>query len=319
MTSGRIVVVGSIAYDRIFDFPGRFADVILPEKVHVLNVSFTVDRIKESFGGTAGNIAFTLALLGVPAAVVGSVGHDFAAYRTWLRRHRVDLSALRTVADQATAAAYVITDRDDNQISAFQLGASSVPAVGQAAARRRLRRATYAILSPGNPRDMVAAVRQLTQWRVPYLFDPGQTLPILSTTQLRAIVRRADGFISNDYELDLMVKRSGWSRAKLTKLVRYLVTTLGAKGSVVQQGSKQVRIPVARPRAVVDPTGAGDAYRAGLVAGLVNGHSLMTAATMGAVASVYTVELPGTQTHHFSQADFVRRWRRNVHQPLTLR
>ncbi|MBI4426492.1 MAG: carbohydrate kinase family protein [Candidatus Kerfeldbacteria bacterium] len=313
-----IVVVGSIAYDRIFDFPGRFAEVILPEKVHLLNVSFTVDQIQESFGGTAGNIAYTLRLFGVPTALVGSVGHDFAAYRVKLSRQRVDLGAVQTVSGRATAAAYMITDRDDNQISAFQLGALAVPAVAQAAARHRLRRAAYAVLSPGNPKDMVLAAQQLVRFRVPYLFDPGQTLPVLSAAQLRALVRQADGFISNDYELDLMIKRSGWPRSRLEKLVRYLVTTFGAKGSVVRHGSHQIHIPIARPRAIVDPTGAGDAYRAGLIAGLVSGQSLITAAKMGAVASVYTVERRGTQTHRFSRSEFSKRFRANFRQPLTL-
>ncbi|MBI4089764.1 MAG: carbohydrate kinase family protein [Candidatus Kerfeldbacteria bacterium] len=304
-----VVVVGSIAYDRIFDFPGRFRQAILPDKIHQLSVSFTVQDVQESFGGTAGNISYTLRLLGRPVIPIGSVGTDFSNYRAWLERSRIELAGIRRVPGKRTAAAYVITDRDDNQISAFQLGALSVPALAMSSIAKLLPTAIYGIIAPGNPRDMLLASRQFSRLKVPYLFDPGQSLPILSSQDIRAMLDRADGLISNDYELELLCRRARVKPRALASQVRYVVTTLGPRGSVVQQGSSRVRIPAAKPRTVVDPTGAGDAYRAGLVAALVRGQSLVTAAKMGAVASVYTVELPGTQTHRFTVADFARRYR----------
>lgn len=318
MRDNGVIVTGSLAYDRIFDFPGRFADVILPGRIHVLNASFTVDDVRESFGGTAGNIAYTLRLLRCPVAIVGTVGQDFQPYARWLRRRKIDTRGIVTVPQKPTAAAYIVTDRDDNQLSAFQPGAMAGEARSNAAFLGRLiGRARYAIVAPGNVSAMVRYVRQYQKAGLPYLFDPGQVIPVFSRSELKFCLRRAAGVVSNDYELSLLMKRSGIGESALLRTVEYLITTFGPRGATVRSPTRRWRIVAAHPRSELDPTGAGDAFRAGFVAGVLRGLPLLVAARMGAVASAYTVEQYGTQTHFFSLPSFARRYKENYHEVLS--
>ncbi len=319
MSKQSVIVSGSLAYDRIFNFPGRFSEVILPKKIHILNVSFNVSQVQESFGGTAGNIAYTLRLLGLPVSVISAVGSDGQHYFTHLRQARVDSSAVVVSREKRTASAHIITDRDDNQITAFQIGALAVRAWrNRAVLRRLLWSARYAVLAPGNTADMLALAQACIRHQVDYLFDPGQILPVLSKSNIRFLHSHAAGFISNDYELDLAIHRSGFNRNIFLRRVPFVVTTLGSDGVRCQSGAKTIRVKAARPRSEIDPTGAGDAFRAGFVAGLTKGKTLETALKMGAVASVYTVEKRGTQTHTFTHAAFRNRYRQNYRESLLL-
>jgi len=309
-----VLVAGSLAYDRIFNYPGRFSDAILPNELHVLNVSFTVGNVRESFGGTAGNIAYSLRLLGVPVSIVGEVGSDFAPYKTWLRRHGVGLERIRRIPKDRTAAAYVITDQDDNQIAAFQLGAMSHPSpVGPIPPSVR-----FGLVSPGNTTTMMNLARACHRAGIPFLFDPGQVIPIFRREALSWLARECSGIIGNDYEMKLISKRLNRKLDAIRSRPEFSITTLGGRGSIVTRKGKHVRIPAARPDSTLDPTGAGDAYRAGFIAGLIRGFDLPTAARMGAVASVYTVERFGTQTHRFTSSTFSRRYRENFDEIIHL-
>ncbi len=314
-----VAVSGSLAFDRIFDYPGRFRDAINPKKLHLLNVSFMVRSVKESYGGTAGNIGYSLALLGAKPMVIGSVGNDFGRYRGWLSRHGVGCSQVLVRRSMTTASAYIITDKDDNQISVFHSGAlsSGISATG-GTLRQALRSVHYAIIAPDDPVSMVRMSARCRTAGVPYLFDPGQQLTSVTREQLRKMLVHADGVVSNDYELSLLLDRSGMSLTALRATVRYVVTTLGAKGSIVHHGRTSYRIPPVRPKSIIDPTGAGDAYRAGFVRGLLATGSFSIAGRMGSLASAYTVERHGTQTHEYSVTRFIRRYRSSFSTPLSL-
>lgn len=319
MPNRRVLVFGSLAYDRIFDYPNRFRDAILPSQVHVLNVSFTVSDVRESYGGTAGNIAYTLRLLGVPTSVVSAVGKDFGRYRSWLRRQLVDLRGVTESRQRETAAAYIITDRDDNQISAFQLGAMIDPLPGRTILNRILSTTSLAILAPGNVISMVKLGKALRRAKIPYIFDPGQVLPMLSTSQLRRLIRGSAGLVSNDYELKLLLHRLRLNESALARMTRFIVTTLGSKGARLVTSTRRQFVRPGRPSSVVDPTGAGDAFRSGFIAGYIQNYDLPACVRMGNVAALYTVEMAGTQTHTFSRPSFRRRYQATYHEKLLLK
>jgi adenosine kinase len=302
----QILITGSLAYDRIMEFPGRFGDHILPEKIHILNVCFTVEGLQENFGGTAGNIAYNLALLGEKPLVVAAVGRDFGRYRRWMEEHKLPLTGVREVQQEFTAGAYITTDKDDNQITGFNPGAMKHPAAysldGCDAAD------TLAIISPGNAEDMLGYSRQYKERGIRYIFDPGQQIPILPPDDLAEMVDGAHILISNDYELEMIQKATGMSKDQVIAKTGCLITTLGEKGSIICEGSPdEVRVGAAKARRVKDPTGAGDAYRAGLIKGLVTGRTMEQAAALGAVCASFAVEELGTQEHSFSQQEFSAR------------
>lgn len=309
-----IIISGSLAFDRIMDFQGRFRDHILPDKIHALNVSFHAHTFRESYGGTAGNIAYSLGLLGERPVVMGSAGRDFGAYQNWLSRHNVKLTYVKKVRTAATASAFIITDQDDNQIAAFSPGAMNVP--GQKIPAGMLGAQTLAIIAPGNLHDMQMYAAQYRKSRTRYIFDPGQQITSFTGQKLRTCLNGAYTFISNDYELALVLKLSGWSMKKLLSMIPIVVTTLGSKGSIIRTAGTSFRIPVAKPKNTSDPTGAGDAFRAGFIKGLQLGLPLEKAGRLGAVVSVYTVEAYGTQTHVFTQLMVRERYYANFSQRL---
>ena len=309
----QIFVSGSLAYDRIMDFPGRFVDHILPEKIHILNVCFMVNGLTERFGGTAGNIAYNLALLGEKPVILATAGKDFGPYREWLTSLGLPLMGIKEIPQEFTAGAYITTDLSDNQITGFNPGAMKHPSeykldgVDPAAA--------LAIVAPGSLEDMLAYTRAYKARGVPYIFDPGQSIPAWGGAELKEMAAGALALIVNDYELEMFRQKTGLNETDLLKLTPTLLTTRGETGSYLLTATGREDFPAVRVGQVLDPTGAGDAYRAGLLKGLALGLSWPTAARLGAVLASFCVEQQGTQEHRLDDAAFWARYRQNFGAP----
>lgn len=306
-TAGKLLVSGSLAYDWIMNFPGEFGQHILPTEVHNLNISFYLNSLKRSDGGTAGNIAYSLALLGEKPMVLGVVGEDFAVYGRRLAALGVNVRAVKTVTGVRTAAAYIITDQQDNQIAAFYPG--PLPSSYADWALRSVKKIRLAIIAADDKKRMLQYAAAYQNLACPYIFDAGQALIAFSASELRFCLKAADIFIGNDYEIKWTGNKLGLNLSGLNHLVKNIIITKGARGSEIYQSGKKTIVKAARPKNSSDPTGAGDAYRAGLIKGLLSGYDLKTCAQMGAVAAVYTVEKAGTQTHSFNWVEFQRRYR----------
>jgi len=308
-----ILVSGSLAYDSIMVFPDYFKNHILPDKIHNINVSFLVDGLKVNYGGTAGNIAYSLALLGERPRVLATAGKDFAEYGSWLSKNGVDVSGIKIISEKFTALAHIVTDKGDNQITAFYPGAMKHSA---GKLKKEFLKNSLAIISPGCLEDMRNYLAIYKKNKIPYIFDPGQQITILSKKELTQGISGAKVFISNDYELSLVTQKTGLDENDIINQVEILVTTLGEKGSVIKTKTEKYEIPVAKPKAVKDPTGAGDAYRSGFVKGLIAGLPLAKCGRLAAVVSAYTVETYGTQTHKFTMEDARRRYKQNFRENL---
>ena len=303
----QILVSGSVAYDRIMDFPGKFADHILPEKIHILNVCFVVDSLKEKFGGTAGNIAYNLALLGEKPLILAAAGKDFDRYEAWLSKHGLPVSGIRYIEEELTAGAYITTDMSGNQITGFNPGAMKYPSLQQVEGLNP--RETLAIVAPGNVGDMIGYSRIYKQDKIPYIFDPGQQISVMSGEQLVEMITGSELLISNDYELEMIIQATGLGKGELLERTKAIISTLGENGSLLYSQQDEVAIHAAKALQVLDPTGAGDAYRAGLIKGLVMEKELADAARMGATCASYAVERYGTQEHSFTNEGF---WARHL-------
>ena len=300
------LICGSIAFDSVMVFQGRFRDHILPDRIHLLNVSFLVPSLRRNFGGCAGNIAYNLALLGGSGAPMATVGHDFAPYGAWLRERSVDLTHVRVIEDEYTAQAFITTDLDDNQITAFHPGAmghSHVNRVPEAAG------ITLGVVAPDGRDGMVQHAAQFAEAGVPLLFDPGQGLPMFGGQELLDFVAKSTWIAVNDYEGQLLVERTGFSLRELAQRVRALIVTRGAEGSVIHADGRQILIPAVRPEAIVDPTGCGDAYRAGLIYGLQNGLDWETTGRIASLMGAIKIAYAGTQHHRFTRDEFEQRFR----------
>jgi adenosine kinase len=301
----RIIVSGSLAYDRIMDFPGNFSDHILPEKIHVLNVCFQVNGMKEKFGGTAGNIAYALTLMGEKPGISATIGRDYHPYFEWLVKNEISTESIRIIEDEFTASAYITTDQSDNQITGFNPGAmrySSCLDFDKLDPKE-----TLVIVSPGNLEDMVNYPRVCKARGIDYLFDPGQSLPVLDAKDLVQAIEGCRILISNDYELDLIMSKTGLNKRALLGRARAIIVTLGELGSQVSLREGEMNIPAVTPKTVEDPTGAGDSYRGGLMSGLVRGMDIAQCARMGSVCASFAVECYGTQEYRFSPEEFSER------------
>jgi adenosine kinase len=300
-----IVVSGSLAYDRIMVFPGHFADHILPEKIHVLNVCFQVDGMTERFGGTAGNIAYALTLMGEKPTISATIGSDHQRYFEWLARNGISTAGIRIIEDEFTAGAYITTDKADNQITGFNPGAMKYPAAMDFDGLNPAD--TVVIVAPGNLEDMVGYPCGCRETGIDYIFDPGQSLPMWGASELTRSIEGCRILISNDYELDLIMSKTGLTRRDLLNRAGAIITTFGELGSRVSTLDREIRVSAATPRKVVDPTGAGDAYRGGLISGLVRGEDIEQCARMGSVCASFAVECCGTQDYTFSREEFNER------------
>lgn len=312
-----ILVTGSLAYDYIMNFPGSFGDHILPEKIHVLNLSFMVETLRKSFGGTAGNIAYTLALLGEKPAVLGYAGEDFSEYDKFLRKAGVDTTLIRINVAKSTASAFVMTDQNDNQITGFYPGAITENK-DLRFKNIDLKIDDFVVISPDDPDAMINYARECQKLKLKYLFDPGMQLPRLPDEDLKLGVMGAEVLIGNDYEMSLIKSRLWMENDDLLKHAKVLITTLGEKGAEILTKDSKIMIDAAKPNEVLDPTGAGDCFRAGFLAGYLKGFDLKTCGQMGAVASCYTVEKYGTTTHSFTIPEFEARYRENYNEGLDL-
>lgn len=304
-----IYLSGSMAYDRIMDFPGRFSDYILPEKIHILNVCFNVNGLVEKFGGTAGNIAYSLSLLKEKPRILATIGKDCHSYFDWLRKNNIPVDGIRIIDDEFTAGAYITTDMADNQITGFNPGAMKYPS--NCSLDGSSPESSLTLIAPGNLQDMIRYAGICREKEIRYICDPGQSLTKWEAAQLIEWLKGAMALISNDYELEMIMKITGMDKKGLSGLTTFVITTLGEKGSLVSAADFEAYIPAAKAGSVVDPTGAGDAYRAGLIKGIAEGKDIVTAGRMGAVAAVYAVEKYGTQEHFFTYEDFLERYRSN--------
>lgn len=305
---GGVAVTGSVAYDHIMNFTGKFKDHILADKLHILNVSFLVDGLKRLRGGCAANIGHALSLHGLRPRLVAAVGSDFDEYRRWLEGRNFDLAGTKVHQDLLTASCFITTDRDNNQITGFYPGA-----MGRAAectiAGLPGPRPELVVVSPNDPGAMKAVPEECRKLGVPFAYDPGQQVIALSGDDLKQGLQGAKLLFTNDYELAMVQQKTGLDLEGLQERVEIVVTTLGEKGSRVHaRGEAPVEIPVAKVKAVVDPTGAGDAYRGGFIKGLLTGADWATCGRLGALTASYCVESHGTNNYTFDAATFGRRF-----------
>ena len=302
------LICGSFAYDNIMVFPDYFKNHILPEKVHILNVSFMVPELRREFGGCAGNIAYNLMLLGGEGHPMGTVGQDFTPYARWMDAQNISRKFVTHVTGQFTAQAYITTDLDDNQITAFHPGAMTCShhnKVSDAAG------VTLGIVSPDGRDGMIQHAQQFAEAGIPFIFDPGQGMPMFDGSDLLQFVKQATWVCLNDYEWQLLQERTGLTIDEVTAKVKALIITHGAKGSLIHTREGTLEIAPATVGDVLDPTGCGDAYRAGLLYGLLNGLELATTGRIASLMGAIKIEAHGTQNHRFSCEEFADRFAEN--------
>ncbi len=299
------LICGSFAYDNIMVFGDRFKNHILPDQVHILNVCFLVPEMRREFGGCAGNIAYGLKLLGGKPLPMATVGQDFAPYRAWMERCGIDDSYVTEVDNTFTAQAYITTDLDDNQITAFHPGAMGF---AHRNAIDEVADVTLGIVSPDGREGMIEHAAQFAAADIPFIFDPGQGLPMFSGEELTNFIEQATWVTVNDYEWQLLQEKTGLSVAEITDRVEALIVTRGAKGSVIYSNGDEYLIPTVTPSEINDPTGCGDAYRAGLIYGLNQGLDWEISGRIASLMGSIKIEHNGTQNHQFTLEEFRQRY-----------
>ena len=307
MTTKNIVITGSIAYDYLMSFPGRFREMLLADQLEHVSLSFLVDSLKRQRGGTAPNIAYTLALLGGRPKVMATAGQDFRDYRAWLEQVGVDTSAIVEVEDEYTASFFVSTDLDHNQIASFYTGAMAY--AGRLTFAQYAADADLAIISPNDPGAMQAYADECRQLGIAFIYDPSQQTVRLSGQELRAGLEGCALLTINEYEFNLILERTGLDEERLCTKIGGLLVTRGAKGSRLLVDGQEYYIPVVPPQKIVEPTGVGDAFRAALMRGMQLNLPWDVCGRMGSVAATYVLEQVGTQNHFFTPAEFVARYR----------
>lgn len=303
----RVLVTGSLAYDFILTFPGRFQEHILPDKLHMINVSFLVDRVTKQRGGCAGNVAYTLALLGERPRVLAAAGNDFAPYAGWLSDHGIDLEHVKVFDHEMTATCFITTDQSHNQFTGFYPGAMShAKELSLEAAAGGME---VIIVSPDDPEAMKRHCTAAQKASGKFVYDPSFQVIAMDGEFLWEGAKGAYALILNDYEFSVFLEKTGKTIEELHQEIEVLVVTLGEKGSrIMKRGEAEVLVSPVATDAAVDPTGCGDAYRGGFLTGLVNGCSLQECGQLGSVASVFVVEQYGTQSHSYTMADFAKRY-----------
>ena len=295
------LICGSLAYDTIMVFEDRFRNHILPDKVHMLNVAFLVPAMRREFGGCAGNIAYNLKLLGGDPVPMATVGADFAPYRAHFDRLGINLAHVRELDDHFTAQAFITTDLDDNQITAFHPGAMMESFRNHV---RDVQGVRFGIVAPDGKAAMIQHAQQFAEQGIPFVFDPGQAMPLFNGQEFRHFIEMADFVTVNDYESELLQERTGWSVKEIASRVDAYIVTRGAMGSLIHSRDETITIPAAVPRNLADPTGCGDAYRAGLIYGLTNEFDLPTVGRIASLMGALKIEHAGTQNQSFTLDEF---------------
>jgi len=298
------LICGSMAFDTIMVFGDRFRNHILPDKIHMLNVSFLVPQMRREYGGCAGNIAYNLRLLGDVGYPMATVGRDFDPYRQWLTQAGVPADYIKVIESEHTAQAFITTDLDDNQITAFHPGAMQHSHVNKIPDAKGI---ALGVVAPDGRDGMVQHAEQFAAAGIPFIFDPGQGLPMFAGEDLARFVEQATWVTVNDYEWQLVRQKTGWTVRDMTERVEALIITRGANGSIIHTKGGELEIPCAQPKAVIDPTGCGDAYRAGLIHGLLHGLDWETTGRIASLMGAIKIESRGTQNHRFTQAEFEQR------------
>ncbi len=299
------LICGSIAYDIIMVFHDHFKNHILPEKIHILNVSFLVPDMRREFGGCAGNIAYNLQMIGGAPLIMAAVGDDYQPYSRRLKNLDLVQTHVRLVEDTFTAQAFITTDLADNQITAFHPGAMNFSHQNHVADAKDVE---LGIVAPDGRDGMVQHAREFYESGIPFLFDPGQGLPMFSGEELLDFIKKADYITVNDYEGQLLQERTGYALEGLAKLVKGLVITKGSQGSVIYSNGKQIEIPCVKSDMEVDPTGCGDAYRAGLLYGIANEMDWQTTGQLGSLMGALKITQRGGQNHSFSSDEIGQRY-----------
>ena len=302
-----VLICGSMAYDHIMVFPDQFKNHILPEKVHILNVSFLVPEMRREFGGCAGNIAFNLNLLepglGLPMATVGK---DFAPYAQWMDTHKVGRCFIKVIDEAFTAQAFITTDLDDNQITAFHPGAMNDSHVNHV---NQVQDCKLGIISPDGRDGMIQHATQFAEAGIPFIFDPGQGMPMFNGDELVDFIEKASWLTVNDYEWQLMQERTGLDAKRISQRLEALIITRGGEGSEIHTNGETYNIPSASPERIADPTGCGDAYRAGLLYGLTHEMDWETTGRIASLMGAIKIERHGTQNHAFTLDEFKARFK----------
>lgn len=302
------LICGSIAYDTIMVFRDRFQNHILPDQLHILNVAFLVPDMRREFGGCAGNIAYTLNLLGGDPLIMATVGDDYQPYSYRLEKLRLSQEHVRKVPDTFTAQAFITTDLDDNQITAFHPGAMDCSHENHVHDARGVK---LGIVAPDGREGMLQHAREFHTAGIPFVFDPGQGLPMFNPGELDEFVNMASYIAVNDYEGQMLQERTGKKLEVLARQVKALVVTLGARGSLIMTDGGRIDIPNVRAEAVVDPTGCGDAYRAGLLHGIAEGLDWPTTGRLASLLGAIKIAKRGGQNHHFTRDEIAQRYREN--------
>jgi adenosine kinase len=306
----RIVLTGSIAYDYIMTFPGKFSDHLLPDRLDRISLSFLVDSLSRQRGGIAANIAYTLALLGDRPMILATAGEDFGEYRQWLEAHGVDTSTVRQVEGKLTASFFVNTDQANAQIASFYTGAMAD------AAELRLAdlplRPDLVVISPNDPAAMVQYARECQALGLPYIYDPSQQIVRLQKQELVEGISGCQAFFGNDYEAGLVEEKTGMDLPAISRHAQFAVITCGELGADIYTAEGKMHIPALTPVGLCDPTGVGDAFRGGFLKGYVHQLPIELCGKMGVLAATYCLEHQGTQGHHFTLPEFIERFRRDL-------
>jgi len=312
LTGMSALICGSLAFDTIMVFQDKFKNHILADKVHMLSVAFLVPELRREFGGCAGNIAYNLKLLGEEPLMMATAGQDFEPYQQWLEQCGIRTDYIKTLEGQYTAQAYITTDEDDNQITAFHPGAMNEAHLNPITAVTE--RIQIGIVSPDGKIGMQQHAEQFVEAGIEFIFDPGQGLPMFDGAELTAFLEQATWVTLNDYEAQLMQERTGLSLEAMAEQVKALIVTQGGEGSIIYTEGDVINIPAAPVSVLQDPTGCGDAYRAGLLYGLMNNMDWATTGRIASLLGAIKIEQKGTQNHRFSIAEFKARYQQSFGQ-----
>ena len=294
------LICGSLAFDTIMVFPDKFKHHILPDKIHMLNVAFLVPEMRREFGGTAGNIAYNLRLLEDDPVIMATVGDDFDAYTAWLNKHKTNTTHIKKIAGNYTAQAFITTDQDDNQITAFHPGAMNESHQNSVLDTKNI---SLAIIAPDGRDGMFQHAKECVEAGIPFMFDPGQGLPMFNGEELLGFIEMAEYLAVNDYEAQMLQEKTGLDLETLASKVKAMIVTLGANGSHIYADGQRFEIPPIAAEQVVDPTGCGDAYRAGLLYGIARGWDWPTCGRLASVMGAIKIASRGGQNHQPSKED----------------